>query len=165
MQDPITVLTTGGTIDKVYFDANSALEVGGSVVAEILKQAHVATLINIIELMRKDSLELDDDDRQHVLASVEAADAERIVITHGTDTMTDTAGMLSSVEDKVVVLTGSFAPARFAMTDAIFNIGLAFGAVQSLDYGVYIAMNGQIFMAHQVLKNRETQRFELRETL
>jgi L-asparaginase len=165
MQDPITVLTTGGTIDKVYFDANSALEVGGSVVAEILKQAHVATLINIIELMRKDSLELDDDDRQHVLASVEAADAERIVITHGTDTMTDTAGMLSSVEDKVVVLTGSFAPARLAMTDAIFNIGLAFGAVQSLDYGVYIAMNGQIFMAHQVLKNRETQRFELRETL
>ncbi|MFT7652087.1 MAG: L-asparaginase [Candidatus Azotimanducaceae bacterium] len=165
MQDHITVLTTGGTIDKVYFDANSAFEVGGSVVAEILKQAHVAAPINIVELMRKDSLELDDDDRQQILSAVRTADTERIVITHGTDTMTDTADVLGSVEDKVVVLTGSFAPARFAMTDAIFNIGLAFGAVQSLEHGVYIAMNGHIFMANQVLKNRETQRFELRDTL
>ena len=165
MQDHIAVLTTGGTIDKVYFDASSAFKVGGSVVAEILKQAHVAASVNIVELMRKDSLELDDDDRQCILAAVQNADAERIVITHGTDTMTDTATVLGSVEDKVVVLTGSFAPARFAMTDAIFNIGLAFGAVQTLEHGVYIAMNGRIFMADQVLKNRETQRFELKESL
>lgn len=146
MQDHNAVLTTGGTIDKVYFDANSAFEVGGSVAAEILKQAHVAAPINIIELMRKDSLELDDDDRQCILGAIQATDTQKIVITHGTDTMTDTASVLGSVEDRVVVSTGSFAPARFAMTDAIFNIGVAFGP-------------------DQVLKNRQTQRFELKETL
>ena len=155
----ILVITTGGTMDKVYFDAKSDYEVGESVVVELLGQAHVKHPYEVKSLMRKDSLELNDDDRKTIFEAVSAATQEMIVITHGTDTMTDTARVLSRIPDKKIVLTGSLAPARFAQSDATFNIGMAFAAVQSLSFGVYIVMSGQVFPAGSVKKDREKNQF------
>lgn len=160
----VTFITTGGTIDKVYFDANSKFEVGESVVKELLVQAHVGLDVEIVSLMRKDSLELTDTDRELICQAVADANAPKVVITHGTDTMAKTAAALKAAgTTKTVVMTGAFSPARFAMTDALFNVGLAMGAVQALDGGIYIAMSGQIFPGDKVRKNLEAQRFELVE--
>lgn len=156
----ITFITTGGTIDKVYFDARSAFEVGESVLEHVLRQGEVGFEYEIRQLMRKDSLDLTDDDRLRIRAEVEATEDSRVVITHGTDTMTETAAALSGVAGKTIVLTGSLSPARFQSSDADFNIGLAVAAVQCLSDGCYIAMNGQIFDAGKVRKNRQANRFE-----
>ena len=156
----ITFITTGGTIDKVYFDAKSAFEVGESVVEHVLRQGEVGFEYRVCHLMRKDSLDLDDGDRRLIRDAVEAAEGRYVVITHGTDTMVETARGLAGVDDKIVVLTGSLSPARFQSSDADFNIGLAVAAVQCLGPGVYIAMNGQIFEAHRTRKNRAANRFE-----
>ena len=155
----ILILTTGGTIDKVYFDAKSDYEVGDSVLSELLRQAHVKSRYEISPVMRKDSLEMTDEDRLILRRLVEEADAEKIIITHGTDTMTDTASVLGNIEDKTIVITGALAPARFAQSDATFNIGMAFAAVQSLDSGVYIVMNGQVFEGNAVRKDRTKNQF------
>ena len=159
-RDEILVLTTGGTFDKIYFDAMSSFEVGHPVVSDLLEQAVVKKAYRVVEILRKDSLELTDTDRQTIRAAVLAAPNALIVITHGTDTMTDTANYLSDIKGKTIVLTGSLSPARFAMTDAMFNVGMAIAAVQTLDHGVYIAMNGTVFPAKSVIKNREMNRFE-----
>ncbi len=156
----ITFITTGGTIDKVYFDANSAFEVGESVVEHVLRQGEVSFDYEIRRLMRKDSLDLTDEDRSRIRDEAEAVSDRRIVITHGTDTMTETARALTGVAGKTIVLTGSLSPARFQSSDADFNIGLAVAAVQCLAPGCYIAMNGQVFDACRVRKNREANRFE-----
>ncbi|MFB3103815.1 MAG: asparaginase domain-containing protein [Pseudomonadales bacterium] len=152
--EPILVITTGGTIDKVYFDAKSDFEVGDSVVGDLLQQANVDQSFEVLGLLRKDSLELTDEDRALIRDTATARPERRIVVTHGTDTMTETAKMLSVLEGKTIVLTGSLAPARFAQSDATFNVGMAFAAVQTLAAGVYIVMNGQVFEADQVRKDR-----------
>ena len=159
MTDAIVIVTTGGTIDKVYFDAKSEFEVGDSVVERLLAQAHVRQAYEIVPLMRKDSLELDDADRSAIREAIAARSERRIVITHGTDTMTDTAAALEGVAGKTIVLTGALAPARFAESDAVFNVGMAFGAVQSLPAGIYICMNGQVFEAARVIKDRSKNAF------
>lgn len=156
----ITFITTGGTIDKVYFDAKSAYEVGETVIEHVLRQGEVGFDYRIQQLMRKDSLDLTEEDRALIRQAVETTAGDHIVITHGTDTMVDTARSLAGLNGKVIVLTGSLSPARFQGSDADFNIGLAVAAVQSLPAGVYIAMNGLIFDAHKVRKNREANRFE-----
>lgn len=162
----LSILTTGGTIDKVYFDARSEFEVGESVIDAILGEAQVSFEYSITQLMQKDSLELTDDDRTAIAAAVRGCADRFILITHGTDTMTHTAEALGDVGDKVVVLTGALRPARFRMTDAVFNVGMACAAVQSASPGVYIAMNGRIFPAGEVIKNLEMNRFERKgETL
>lgn len=157
---PITFISTGGTIDKVYFDAASEYEVGESVVGHILREALVGFELNQIALMRKDSLEMTDADRQLIADTIAAHPHRRFIVTHGTDTMVETARVLQAIADKVIVLTGALTPARFRTTDAVFNIGLAVGAVQSAPDGVYIAMNGQVFSPDNVVKNRERKRFE-----
>ena len=157
--DMILVVTTGGTIDKVYFDAQSEFEVGRSMVGDLLREAHVHVPFETLEVLRKDSLDLTDDDREAIRRAIASAPNTRVVVTHGTDTMTKTARVLSSIRDKTIVLTGALSPARFANTDAAFNVGMAFGAVQSLPAGVYIAMNGQVFDAAKVRKDRATNRF------
>ncbi len=162
MTQPILVITTGGTIDKVYFDAKSDFEVGASMVGELLKEAHVDAPFRTVELLRKDSLDLDDVDRKLIAGCAAAADETAIVITHGTDTMTHTAEVLRGdprCSGKTIVLTGSLAPARFAQSDATFNVGMAFAAVQSRQPGVFIVMNGQIFEAGEVRKDRANNRF------
>lgn len=155
----IAVLTTGGTFDKIYFDAMSKFEVGDSVVSALLDQGVVKHPYEITEVMRKDSLELDNADREQIRDAVAATETPFVVITHGTDTMTETAQCLGEFPEKVIVLTGALSPARFSDTDALFNLGMAFGAVQSMPPGVYIAMNGTIFDASRVQKDRALNTF------
>lgn len=154
------IITTGGTIDKVYFDAQSEYEVGSPQVLEILREANVTVEHTLESVLRKDSLELTDADRQLIRRRVEAAPCDRVLITHGTDTMVETALALSSVTGKTVVLTGSLQPARFRNTDAVFNVGVAVGAVQCLPPGTYLAMNGRVFDPRRVRKNRDRHAFE-----
>jgi L-asparaginase len=157
--DAILVVTTGGTIDKVYFDAKSEFEVGRSLIGELLREAHVHAAYDVVEVLRKDSLDLTDADRQTIRAAIETAPNSRIVVTHGTDTMTDTARALQGINGKTIVLTGALAPARFANTDAAFNVGMAFAAVQTLPPGVYVAMNGQVFDGAKVRKDSAANQF------
>lgn len=160
----LLVITVGGTIDKVYFDASSEYEVGDPMVSHVFQGTHVSLDYSVLPLMRKDSLEMDDADRELVRQTCEQAEERCILITHGTDTMTKTAEVLKSVEGKTIVLTGAMAPARFRETDAVFNMGCATGAVQSLPPGVYVAMNGRVFPAGKVRKNREARCFEWVDT-
>ena len=163
MASEILILTTGGTIDKVYFDQKSDYEVGHTIIGDLLEKAQVTLPYRIVELLHKDSLELTDEDRALIHQAVTGEPNDRIVITHGTDTMTDTAATLADVTGKTIVMTGSLTPARFADTDAMFNVGMAVAAVQSLDHGVYIVMNGTVFKAAAVHKNRARNRFELND--
>lgn len=157
----ITILTTGGTIDKVYFDARSDYEVGEPLIGEILQEANVTFDFDVETLFRKDSLDLTDADRYVIVERVRESEDQRIVITHGTDTMVQTAQAIHEASPgKVVVLVGALNPARFRSSDAIFNIGFAMAAVQTLDEGVYIAMNGHIFPPEGVRKNRVANQFE-----
>ena len=157
----IRFITTGGTIDKIYFDAISQFEVGESPINNILNEGLVNFDYDVVSMFQKDSLEISNEDRQALKEFIDNDDASVYVITHGTDTMVETAAVLSSVSGKTIVLTGSLSPARFKTTDAIFNIGLAVGAVQSLQPGVYIAMNGRVFCEGAVVKNRTENRFEI----
>lgn len=156
----IRFITTGGTIDKIYFDAMSRFEVGDPLLKHILSDALVGFDYGVVQLFQKDSLELTDSDRAEIRRYVEKDDARRIVITHGTDTMAETAAALQSIPGKSIVLTGALSPARFRSTDAVFNVGMAVAAVQLAEPGVYLAMNGRIFAAGDVRKNRDTNRFE-----
>jgi L-asparaginase len=153
-ETPILLLTTGGTIDKIYFDALSDYQVGETVMAKLLDIARVKRPFRVEEVVRKDSLELDDADRALIRERVAAAPESHIVITHGTDTMTETAKLLADIPGKTVVLVGALAPARFGESDASFNIGMAFATVQMAQPGVYITMSGSVFRADQVVKDR-----------
>ena len=157
----IRFITTGGTIDKVYFDSLSQFEIGESVVQHVLSEGLVEFEYDVVSLMQKDSLEMDDDDRQKLRDYIENDDASHYVITHGTDTMPETASVLSNLEGRTIVLTGALSPARFKTTDAVFNVGMAVAAVQVATPGVYIAMSGQVFDAGTVRKNRTENRFEI----
>jgi L-asparaginase len=156
----IKFLTTGGTIDKVYFDARSEFEVGPPQVLEVLQDANVSFEYDVESILRKDSLDMTEGDRRLIRERVEAESCPRIVITHGTDTMIQTAQSLVGVAGKTVVLTGSMQPARFRVTDAAFNIGSAIAAVQSLPPGVHVVMNGRVFDPQKARKNLEKNRFE-----
>lgn len=158
-QHPILVLTTGGTIDKAYFDALSEYQIVESGIPALIEQARVALPIRVMELMRKDSLELTDADRALIAAAVREAPETRVVITHGTDTMTETAKALADIPGKTVVLTGALSPARFAETDAPFNLGMAFATAQIAAPGVWIAMSGQVFDGLKVRKDRAAGKF------
>jgi L-asparaginase len=156
----IVFITTGGTIDKIYFDAKSGYEVGDPQVIDILSEAHVAFEYEVHNLFRKDSLEITDDDREEIKSAVRSHDCDRIIVTHGTDTMVETGLALLDCIDKTIVLTGSLWPARFKTSDAEFNLGMAIAAVQTLPPGVYITMNGRVFETRRVRKNRDQNRFE-----
>lgn len=156
----IQIFTAGGTIDKVYFDANSEFEIGDSLLPELLAESNIHEGYRIDGLLRKDSLEMTDADRNRVRDAVERCDAGRILITHGTDTMPETARSLLNVKDKTIVLTGAMQPARMRRSDAMFNIGFAWAAVTLLPAGVYVAMNGEVFEAGSVRKNLKAGRFE-----
>jgi L-asparaginase len=158
--ESIAIFTTGGTIDKIYFDELSAFQVGSPQIGEVLKHAHVNFTFRVHPLMRKDSLEITPEDRTLIAEAIERCPETRILVTHGTDTMVETGCVISPQTKKTVVLTGSLTPARFRESDAIFNIGFAAAAVQTLRPGVYIAMNGTVFPLPGVRKNRDANRFE-----
>ncbi|MHB8403872.1 MAG: asparaginase domain-containing protein [Gammaproteobacteria bacterium] len=158
--DKLRIFTTGGTIDKIYFDAKSEYEVGEPQISEILREMGATFPFEITSLMRKDSLDMTTTDRELIRKAVQQCREQCILITHGTDSMTETAMALQDIPHKIIVLTGALNPARFRGSDAMFNIGGAVAAVQSLDPGVYIFMNGRVFQADKVRKNREKNRFE-----
>jgi len=156
----IQIFTTGGTFDKVYYDALSDFQIGEPMVTELLQEARVTFSYQVESLLKKDSLELTDTDRALIRQRVADCAARQILIIHGTDTMTTTAEALQGIQSKVIVFTGAMQPARMRHSDAAFNLGLAIGALQNLPEGLYIAMNGQIFTAGQVKKNRAAGCFE-----
>ena len=156
----IRFITTGGTIDKVYFDALSQFEIGDSTIKHILDESLADFDYEIVPLLQKDSLDMTDEDRTSLHDFIASDDAERYVITHGTDTMPKTAEALEDLQGKTIVLTGALTPARFKTSDATFNVGMAVAAAQVAPPGVYIAMSGQVFNAGNVRKNRAENRFE-----
>jgi L-asparaginase len=156
----ISIIAVGGTIDKIYFDAKSEYEVGPPNIERVLSELNLSITYSVQSLMRKDSLDMTNEDRQLIASAVAQDPCTGILITHGTDTMVETAKALKNITGKTVVLTGALEPALFKTSDAVFNIGCALGAVQSLPAGIYIAMNGRIFNADNVRKNLEKNRFE-----
>ncbi len=156
----IKIFTTGGTIDKVYFDQLSEFQVGEPTVGDILREVHVVFTYQVETILHKDSLDITEEERRRIVEAVATDPHQYVIITHGTDTMIETALQLRGLPGKVIVLTGSMAPSRFRNTDAIFNVGYAMAAVQLLPEGVYIAMNGRVFNPARLRKNKQTQQFE-----
>ncbi|MEM9303238.1 MAG: asparaginase domain-containing protein [Pseudomonadota bacterium] len=159
-ESSVSIITTGGTLDKVYFDAKSDYQIGEPEIGRILREMNVTFRYELFSLMRKDSIEIDDADRELIHRTIDRSAARRVIVTHGTDSMVETARTLLAITDRTIVLTGALNPARFVGSDAVFNIGCAVGAVQSLPHGVYIVMNGRIWDPKRVRKNRAANRFE-----
>ena len=159
----VAILTTGGTFDKVYFDANSEYSIGDPCITSILDEGNVNSDYRIQSILKKDSLDITSKERQIIKNSVQECVEERIIIIHGTDTMVETAKSLEDIKDKTIVLTGAMQPARFKKTDAIFNSGFALAAAQILEYGVYITMNGMVFHSDNVKKNIDLGKFETKD--
>jgi len=155
----IKIFSVGGTIDKIYFDAKSSYEVGPPNITEVLSGLCLNLDYEVVSLMQKDSLEMTDADREAIRRAVNETGEDKIVITHGTDTMTHTAKALSSIPGKTIVLTGALSPALFKNSDAMFNIGAALTAAQTKPAGVYIAMNGVVYDHDKVRKDVENNRF------
>ena len=156
----LSIVTTGGTIDKIYFDDKSEYQIGAPQIGDILTQLGVAFAFDVIPILRKDSLHITAEDRALVRQTIAAQPHRHVLVTHGTDTMVETAQVLLDIPGKVIVLTGALNPARFQGSDAVFNIGCAVGALQSLPDGVYVAMNGRVWDPRGVKKNRAANRFE-----
>ncbi len=160
-QSTIAVLLTGGTIDKHYNESKGELDFVDTHIPELLKLGRNLAEIEIVPVMLKDSLQLDDHDRQKILQASRNAPSNKIVITHGTDTMVATAKVLAKHDlNKTIVLLGAMVPFVFKHSDAMFNMGFALAAVQTLPEGVYIAMNGKVFNWDEVVKNTVKGQFE-----
>lgn len=161
--EKLLILSTGGTLDKLYFDALSEYQVGDAVAPSILKEMNVAFEFEHKEICRKDSLELTDEDRANLAQAVKAANTPYILITHGTDTMVNSANAIEDaveLTDQVIIFTGAMTPSAFKDSDATFNIGCAMGAMSVAKAGIYVAMSGKVYTAGQVFKNYDSRRFE-----
>lgn len=157
----LRIIATGGTFDKHYDEIAGTLDFGASHLPQVISRARITAEVLLEELPLLDSLEMQDVDRQRILASCQGSTQQAIVIVHGTDTMQLTAQVLGqSLQDKTVVLTGAMIPYEIANSDALFNFGFACGVAQVLPPGVYVAMNGQIFAWNKVAKNRSAGVFE-----
>jgi len=161
MPEPVRVIVTGGTFDKAYDELKGELTFKESNLPEILKLTRVTVPVRIELNQLVDSLQMQDENRRSVLASCERAEENRIVITHGTDTMAETARLIGPAGlPKTIVLTGAMVPYQVQGSDALFNFGTAFAAVQLLPRGVYIVMNGRAFPWDRVKKDRSRGVFE-----
>lgn len=159
--DRIRIFVTGGTFDKEYDERNGALFFQDTHVPEMIRLGRCLLDIEIRTLMMIDSLEMTDDDRRIIAEHCRKAPESKIVITHGTDTMVQTAAHLGrEIRDKTIVLTGAMVPYKFGSSDGMFNLGSALAFVQSLASGVYVAMNGRVFPWNAVRKNRDKGVFE-----
>ena len=159
--EAIRIFITGGTFDKAYNELTGELFFKDSHLPEMLKLGRCNLDVQVRTLMMIDSLHMTDDDRQIILRQCRSAPENRIVITHGTDTMVETAGVLARrVTDKTIVLTGAMIPYKFGSSDGLFNLGSALAFAQTLPPGVYVAMNGRCFAWNRVRKNRKTGMFE-----
>ncbi|MDZ7361945.1 MAG: asparaginase [candidate division KSB1 bacterium] len=158
---PIKILVTGGTFDKEYNEINGALYFKDTHINEMLRLGRCRLDIQVRTLMMIDSLDMTEADRQLILEHCKKSPEDKIVITHGTDTMVETAKVLGeNIQDKTIVLTGAMIPYAFGSSDGLFNLGSALSFVQALPPGVYIAMNGKCFSWNNVRKNRERGEFE-----
>jgi L-asparaginase len=157
----IRIFITGGTFDKEYNELNGELFFKDSHLPEMLKLGRSKVNVDIRTLMMIDSLVMTEEDRELIARHCETSEENKIVITHGTDTMTDTAKILAQkIKDKTIVLTGAMIPYKFGSSDGLFNLGSALAFVQTLPNGVYIAMNGKCFNWNNVRKNKQTGMFE-----
>src|SRR5690349_8942739 len=157
----VRIFVTGGTFDKEYNELTGQLYFKDSHLPEMLELGRCLVPVDIRTLMMIDSLEMTDIDRELIAKHCMEADEDQIIITHGTDTMADTARILADkIKNKTVVLTGAMVPYKFGSSDGLFNLGSALAFVQSLKPGVYVAMNGRYFRHDQVRKNREKGEFD-----
>ncbi len=157
----IRIFITGGTFDKEYNMLNGELYFKDTHLHDLLEMGRNTVPVEIRTLMMVDSLEMTNEDRELIAHQCMQAEEEQIVITHGTDTMAQTAGVLAKkIQNKTIVLTGAMIPIKFGSSDGLFNLGSAIAFVQSLPHGVYVAMNGRYFKAGNVVKNKQTGVFE-----
>ena len=160
----IRIFVTGGTFDKQYHELAGALAFKDTHVPEMLRLGRSRVDVSLTTLMMIDSLEMTDGHRAEIVDGCRAAEERRILITHGTDTMIETARALAealaAIGDKTIVLTGAMVPYAFGSSDGLFNLGSALSFVQVLPAGVYVAMNGRCFEWNRVRKNRDTGIFE-----
>lgn len=160
-KSPIQIFITGGTFDKEYDEINGILFFKETHMTDILALGRSRLNVVIKTLMLIDSLDMSESDRQRIVNECQASDADKIVITHGTDTMVKTATLLAQSRlEKTIVLTGAMIPIKFGSSDGLFNIGSALAFAQALPNGVYVAMNGRYFDYDKVHKNRQTGVFE-----
>jgi L-asparaginase len=158
---PLRIFITGGTFDKEYNELDGKLFFKDTHLPEMLKLGRCKVPVEIRTLMLVDSLEMTDADRQIIVEQCRKCKEDRIVITHGTDTMEETASVLGkSIADKTIILTGAMVPYKFGSSDGLFNLGSALAFAETLPHGVYIAMNGRCFMWDNVKKNKRTGEFE-----
>lgn len=157
----IRIFITGGTFDKEYNELNGQLYFKDSHLPEMLDLGRNLVGVEIRTLMMVDSLEMTDEDRDLIAEHCRKSKEDKIIITHGTDTMAETATLLAKkVKGKTIVITGAMIPYKFGSSDGLFNLGSALAFVQTLKHGVYVAMNGRYFNANNVRKNKETGVFE-----
>lgn len=158
---PIRILITGGTIDKEYDPLTGEMTFAKSHLSNMLNQVRSRVEVVLEEVMLKDSLHMKEEDREKILRRCIESDGYKIIVTHGTDTMVETAEVLGrNIRDKTIVLVGAMIPYAFGASDALFNLGCAFAAVQALPRGVYVTMNGKIFPWDNVRKNKKSGEFE-----
>ena len=157
----IKIFVTGGTFDKDYDEKNGKLYFKDTHMNEILNLGRSKVEVNIETLMMIDSLDMKETDRRLIVDSCESTNEKNIIVTHGTDTMTETAKKVGEKNlQKTIVLTGAMIPYKFGTSDGLFNIASALAYVQTLSSGVYVAMNGRVFTYDNVIKNKETGVFE-----
>ena len=157
----IRIFITGGTFDKEYNELNGQLYFKDTHLSDLLELGRSKVPVEIRTLMMVDSLEMTDEDRQLIVYQCNNCDEDQIVITHGTDTMADTAKVIAQeVKDKTIILTGAMIPIKFGSSDGLFNLGSALAFAQTLPRGVYVAMNGRCFNWNNVRKNKQTGVFE-----
>ncbi|MEN9548429.1 MAG: hypothetical protein RIR12_1020 [Bacteroidota bacterium] len=157
----IRIFITGGTFDKEYNELNGQLYFKDTHMSDLLEMGRSQVEVEIRTLMMVDSLEMTDEDRNLIVHQCNNCEEDKIVITHGTDTMANTASMLAHlVKNKTVILTGAMIPIKFGSSDGLFNLGSALAFAQTLPHGVYVAMNGRFFHANNVRKNKQTGVFE-----
>ena len=162
MTSPVRIFVTGGTFDKEYDERTGNLFFKDTHLRDMLQLGRCRVPVEVRTLMMVDSLEMDDDDREIIIKQCRKCEQDRIVVTHGTDTMSDTARALgeAGIEDRTIVLTGAMIPFAFGSSDGLFNLGAALAFAQSLPAGVYVAMNGRVFTWDNVRKNRDIGEFE-----
>lgn len=159
----IKLITMGGTIDKDYFDALSEYQVVDSILSEEIARVGVPLQLKTQSVCKKDSLEITDSDRSALRECIAQSSEERILVSHGTDTLVETARYLAedaALQGRRIVLFGAMRPLRFKDTDGLFNAAFALGALQACEPGIHVAMSGQLFRPDQVVKNRDAGRFE-----
>ena len=157
----IKIFATGGTFDKEYNEINGKLFFKKTHLSELLELGRSQLNVKIETLMMVDSLEMTEDSKKHIVEKCKEEKTDRIIITHGTDTMVDTAALLSkSIKDKTIILTGAMIPIKFGSSDGLFNLGSALSFIQVIDPGIYITMNGRYFQWDNVKKNKKLGIFE-----